>query len=165
MDIDLDRLSELMRLMDEHDLAELEMEGENFKIRLRKAAGEKGPEVVAVSGVTPVAVPAGGNLTQQTPSAAAPSSAESQPPPPEEDLIEITSPMVGTFYRAPAPDAEPYVRVGDVVHEDTVVCIIEAMKVMNEIKAETEGTIVAVVAEDGQTVEFGQVLFKVKPAR
>ena len=161
MDIDLDRLTELMCLMSEHDLVELEVEGEAFKIRLKKRSGTGGPEVVAVPGLAPIAVSTGA-----TPGGEAANHAQAPAPPAEaaEDLIEITSPMVGTFYRSPAPDAEPYVRVGDVVHEDTVVCIIEAMKVMNEIKAETEGTIVEITAENGEAVEFGQVLFKVRPA-
>ena len=162
MEIDLERLTELMRLMSEHELAELEVEGDQFKIRLKKRSATGPPEVVAVPGLAPVAVPAALNpVGGQTLNPHAP------PRPAEvaEDLIEITSPMVGTFYRAPAPDADPYVRVGDPVHEDTVVCIIEAMKVMNEIKAETEGTIVEVKVGDGEAVEFGQVLFAVRSGR
>jgi acetyl-CoA carboxylase biotin carboxyl carrier protein len=76
---------------------------------------------------------------------------------------EIKSPMIGTFYRTPSPDAAPYVEVGSEVGPDTVVCIIEAMKVMNEIKAETRGIITALVAENGKPVEFGQPLFKIRP--
>ncbi|MHC4757665.1 MAG: acetyl-CoA carboxylase biotin carboxyl carrier protein, partial [Planctomycetota bacterium] len=91
-----------------------------------------------------------------------------QPPqetetPHDENLIEITSPIVGTFYAKPGPDSEPYVDEGSHVEPDTVICILEAMKVMNEIKAETTGTIVKVLVENGQAVEYGQVLFKVKP--
>jgi len=81
----------------------------------------------------------------------------------EEKLHPITSPIVGTFYRAPAPDAKPYVEVGDHVEEDTVVCIVEAMKVMNELKAGCRGTIVKILAENAQTVEYGQTLFLVRP--
>ena len=160
MDIDLDRLAELMRLMSEHELAELEVESEAFKVRLTKRSATSQPEVVAVQGLTPMAMPmpvmhAPGQASNPHPANV---SAEAI-----EDVIEVTSPMVGTFYRAPAPDADPYVRVGDLVHEDTVVCLIEAMKVMNEIKAETEGTIVAIPAGNGDAVEFGQVLFSVRP--
>jgi acetyl-CoA carboxylase biotin carboxyl carrier protein len=79
------------------------------------------------------------------------------------NLHEIASPMVGTFYRAPSPDSAPYVELGQKVTPDTVVCIIEAMKVMNEIKAETTGTIVEILVENGKSVEFGQPLFRVKP--
>ena len=80
-----------------------------------------------------------------------------------EDLVEIKSPIVGTFYATPSPDSEPFVEVGTVVNPQTVVCIIEAMKVLNEIKAETSGTIVEVLVTSGQAVEYGQPLFKVKP--
>ncbi|RME96103.1 MAG: acetyl-CoA carboxylase biotin carboxyl carrier protein, partial [Verrucomicrobia bacterium] len=85
------------------------------------------------------------------------------PPPPPSDEELIKSPMIGTFYRAPAPDASPYVEVGSEVTPETVVCIIEAMKVMNEIKAETHGVITEVLAENGKPVEFGQPLFKIRP--
>jgi acetyl-CoA carboxylase biotin carboxyl carrier protein len=149
MDIDLERLTALMRLMDENDLAELEVESGEFKVRLRKRGATAAP-----TAAPPVLPP---------PAAARP--AGPSPAAPAEDLIEITSPMVGTFYRAPAPDADPYVRVGDLVHEDTVICVIEAMKVMNEIKAETEGAIVEVKVDNGEAVEFGQVLFTVRPSR
>jgi len=89
----------------------------------------------------------------------------SQPSTPQqaEDLVEIKSPIVGTFYVAPSPDSEPYVELGSAVKSQAVVCIIEAMKVMNEIKAETSGTIVEILVTNGQAVEYGQVLFKVKP--
>ena len=86
-----------------------------------------------------------------------------QPVPGEEDLVEIKSPIVGTFYATPSPDSESYVDIDSVVGPQTVVCIIEAMKVMNEIKAETNGTIVEILVTNGQAVEYGQVLFKVRP--
>ena len=82
---------------------------------------------------------------------------------PKEDLIEINSPIVGTFYATPSPDSEPYVDIGSEVQAQTVVCIIEAMKVMNEIKAEVSGTIVEVLVTNGQAVEYGQALFRVRP--
>ena len=96
---------------------------------------------------------------------------EKPAPPPEidenieekEGLVSISAPIVGTFYRAPAPDAEPYVKVGDHIEEDTVVCIIEAMKLFNEIKAEIRGTIKQILVENGQPVEYGQTLFLVEP--
>jgi acetyl-CoA carboxylase biotin carboxyl carrier protein len=103
-------------------------------------------------------VPTGPNASQSP-------AALSQPSTPQqaEDLVEIKSPIVGTFYVAPSPDSEPCVEVGSVVRPQTVICIIEAMKVMNEIKAETGGTIVEMLVTNGQAVEYGQVLFKVKP--
>jgi len=89
----------------------------------------------------------------------------SQPsaPQPDEDLVEIKSPIVGTFYVTPSPDSEPYVELGSAVRPQTVVCIIEAMKVMNEIKAEASGTIAEILVTNGQAVEYGQVLYRVKP--
>ncbi|PYJ06875.1 MAG: acetyl-CoA carboxylase, biotin carboxyl carrier protein, partial [Verrucomicrobia bacterium] len=86
------------------------------------------------------------------------------PPPPASTEVEIKSPMIGTFYRAPSPEAAPYVEVGSEVNPDTVVCIIEAMKVMNEIKAEAKGVITQVMVENAKPVEFGQALFKIRPA-
>ena len=156
MEIDLERLAALTRLMNENDLAELEVESGEFKIRLKKRAPAVQPEMLAPPHAPPPT------------SAAAPATTAAPPgsvPAAAEDLIEITSPMVGTFYRAPAPEADPYVRPGDPVHEDTVICVIEAMKVMNEIKAETEGAVVEVKVDNGEAVEFGQILFTVRPSR
>lgn len=142
----------LIGIMQESELTELEVERDGVRIRLQKQLPSKVPEVVAVS-PTPVA----------------PASAPPPPTVPEThtrgNLIEITSPMVGVFYEAPAPDAEPFVKVGDEVEPDTVVCIIEAMKVMNEIKAETSGRIADILVSNGEAVEFGQVLFLVEPTQ
>lgn len=138
--------------MKKHDLSVFEIEKEGFRIKLEKGpsaeAAAAPPPAVAAS---PKAVPAAPETT-----AAAPKAIESVP------LKEIVSPMVGTFYRGPSPDAPSFVDVGKTVAEDTVVCIIEAMKVMNEIKAETGGVIAEVVAESGKPVQFGQVLFRVR---
>ena len=138
--------------MQKHDLSVFEIEKEGFRLKLEKGpsaeAAAAAPPAVAES---PKAVPAAPETT-----AAAPKAIESVP------LKEIVSPMVGTFYRGPSPDAPPFVDVGKTVAEDTVVCIIEAMKVMNEIKAETGGVIAEVVAESGKPVQFGQVLFRVR---
>jgi len=138
--------------MKKHDLSVFEIEKEGFRLKL-----EKGPSARAAAAPPPAApgqpkaVPAAAETTP-----AAPKAIESVP------LKEIVSPMVGTFYRGPSPDAPPFVDVGKTVAEDTVVCIIEAMKVMNEIKAETGGIIAEVVAENGKPVQFGQVLFRVR---
>ena len=104
------------------------------------------------------AVPAGTEGTE-TPN----QTSRPQPAPATEDLVEIKSPIVGTFYATPSPDSESYVEVGSAVGSQTVVCIIEAMKVMNEIKADTNGTIADILVTNGQAVEYGQVLFKVRP--
>jgi len=138
--------------MKKHDLSVFEIEKEGFRLKL-----EKGPSAQAAAAVPSAAA---------GPPKAAPAAAETTPAAPKAiesaSLKEIVSPMVGTFYRGPSPDAPPFVDVGKTVAEDTVVCIIEAMKVMNEIKAETGGIIAEVLAENGKPVQFGQVLFKVR---
>jgi acetyl-CoA carboxylase biotin carboxyl carrier protein len=147
--MDIEQIRELVRLMVENDLAELDMsDGEN-KIKLKRGAGG---EVVTQAAPAPVA--------------AAPAPAEAPAPAgqgEEENLIEIRSPMVGTFYAAPSPDVDPYVTVGSRVEEDTVVCIIEAMKVMNEIKAEHAGEIVELCVRNARPVEYGEALFRLRP--
>ena len=137
--------------MKKHDLSVFEIEKEGFRLKL-----EKGPSTKAAAAAPPAAAgtpKAGAAAPETTP--AAPKAIESVP------LREIVSPMVGTYYRSASPDVPPFVDVGKSVTEDTVVCIIEAMKVMNEIKAETSGIITEVLAENGKPVQFGQVLFKV----
>jgi len=131
------------------------MEKEGFRLKLQKGAGE---QTVFSAPVLPQMLAA--------PVAAAPMASAGAPaaaaPAPAEATREITSPMVGTFYRAASPESPPFIDVGQEVNEDTVVCIIEAMKVMNEIKAEVKGVIAEVVAENGKPVQFGQALFKVR---
>lgn len=133
--------------MKKNGLSVFKMERENFKITLKTA--EAGKMVAATYQAPP----------QSPPSAPPPATI---PEPPASDLKEIKSPMVGTFYSSPAPDAPPFAEPGKTVAPDSVVCIIEAMKVMNEIKAEVGGTIVDVCAENGKPVQFGEVLFRVK---
>jgi len=143
--------------MRKNDLSVFKMEKEGFKITLKK--GTDFQPVIATA--APVALPA----PAPAPVAAALTSAALPTPPPSKEpnnLLEITSPMVGTFYSAPSPESPPYVTIGQEVTEDTVVCLIEAMKVMNEIKAEVRGVIAEVIAENGKPVQFGQVLFTVK---
>ena len=145
--MDLKDIKALIDLMKKNDLSVFEMEKDGFRIKLQKGLGD---QPITMS----TAAPAVGNGPTATAAAAAPAEAAS--------LKDIVSPMVGTFYRAAAPDAPPFVDVGSKVSEDTVVCIIEAMKVMNEIKAETSGVIAEVVAEGSKPVQFGQVLFRVR---
>jgi len=145
--MDVSKVKELIALMNENDLGEIEIEEEGAKIRLKKR------EIVQPQVVQPVS-------TVPPESTAAPPTQEE---PAHSDHIEIISPMVGTFYRASSPDAEPYVDVGSTVDPETVVCIIEAMKVMNEIRAEMHGEIVDVLVESGEPVEYGQPLFAVRP--
>jgi acetyl-CoA carboxylase biotin carboxyl carrier protein len=142
-------IKQLVRLMVESDLGELDIAEGETKIHLKRGAG--GMPVPAA----PVAPAEGAPAAQASSAPAAPA--------PASNLVEIKSPMVGTFYAASSPDSEPYVSSGTVVGEDGVVCIIEAMKVMNEIKAECSGTIVETCVKNAQPVEYGQVLFRVKP--
>ncbi|MHC4480024.1 MAG: acetyl-CoA carboxylase biotin carboxyl carrier protein [Planctomycetota bacterium] len=156
----VERVRQLIEIMADHDLAELEVEEPDLKVRIRKGA--------------PVAyLPPGLNFGQLQPGGSGyppalqgPQEAEQQPAAAakEENLLEITAHMVGTFYRAPRAGADPYVSIGSKIEPDTVVCIIEAMKVMNEIKAEVSGAIVEILVQDTEPVEFGQVLFLVEPA-
>jgi acetyl-CoA carboxylase biotin carboxyl carrier protein len=151
--LDLKEIKELIALMRKNDLSVFKMEKEGFKITLKKGTDFQ-PIITA---------PAPGSFVSAAPAAAPVSSAETAAAPSEtSNLREITSPMVGTFYASPSPEAAPFVTVGQEVTEDTVVCIMEAMKVMNEIKAELRGVIAEVVAENGKPVQYGQVLFKVR---
>jgi acetyl-CoA carboxylase biotin carboxyl carrier protein len=146
---DLKKVKELIELMKENDLCEIELvDGEN-KILLKRPQAQM--QAVGQMPVPQMMAPA---------AAAAPAAA---PAPVESNLIDIKSPMVGTFYGSPSPDSDPFVKVGDAVGPETVVCIIEAMKVMNEISAEASGTVVEIVCQTGQAAEFGEVLFKVRP--
>lgn len=141
--------------MRKNDLSVFKLEEQGFKITLKRGADPiithtvGAPMALPAALAAPVAAPANGG--------AAPAAAASG-----EKLKEITSPMVGTFYSSPSPDAQPFLKQGQEITPDTVVCIIEAMKVMNEIKAECSGTLVEVVAENGKPVQFGQVLFRVR---
>jgi acetyl-CoA carboxylase biotin carboxyl carrier protein len=149
---DLKEIKAIIDLMKKHDLSVFEIEKEGFRLKL-----EKGPSTQAAAAAPPAA---GGTAKS------APAGPETAPAPPKAiesvTLREIVSPMVGTFYRSASPDVPAFVDVGKTVTEDTVVCIIEAMKVMNEIKAETSGIITEVLAENAKPVQFGQVLFRVR---
>ncbi len=148
--MDLKEIKELIALMRKNDLSVFKMEKEGFKITLKKGTDFQPVITTAAAPVAPAA-PAAGAVS--APDAAAKEAS---------NLREITSPMVGTFYGSASPESAPYVAVGQEVTEDTVVCIIEAMKVMNEIKAETRGVIAEVAAENGKPVQYGQALFKVR---
>ncbi len=147
--MDLKDIKAIIDLMRKNSISEFEMEKEGFKIKLKRGGA-----------VAPAASP-GEEIPLVVASAAG--SGAAGPPTPASTEIEIRSPMIGTFYRAPSPDASPYVEVGTEVGPETVVSIIEAMKVMNEIKAEVSGVITQVLLENGRPVEFGQPLYKVRP--
>ena len=156
--MDLKEIKTLIDLMKKNGVAVFKMEREGFKITLKTdAAGAvriaQAPQVVPIMEAAAPALPAA--APQAAPAAAPAPAAKSSGP-------EIKSPMVGTFYSAPSPDAAPFVSPGQEVTPDTVVCIIEAMKVMNEVKAEVAGTIAEICAENGKPVQFGQALFRLK---
>ena len=160
--MDLKDIKAIIDLMKKNDLAEFQMEKEGFKIRIKRGPEGYVPSMVRTvdaSVPAPVALPAA-NVTP-SPTLGQPAQTTETPP---ANVKEIVSPMVGTFYRAPSPDSAAFVEIGQQVDEETVVCIIEAMKVMNEIKAEVKGTIIEIQAESAKPVEFGQTLFKVKTA-
>jgi acetyl-CoA carboxylase biotin carboxyl carrier protein len=156
--MELDQIKAIITMMKENDLSEFQMEQNGLKIRIKRGPEDFQQTVTGAAPATAVLAPAPVAAPAAPPVAAAPA-----PVAVADDSKFITSPMVGTLYRAPAPDAPPYVDVGTVVDEETVVCIIEAMKVMNEIKAETKGVITEILAENAKPVEFGQKLFVIKP--
>jgi acetyl-CoA carboxylase biotin carboxyl carrier protein len=154
--VDLKDIKAIIDLMKKNAISEFELEKQDFKIRLKRGLGgnstgpcDESPMMNSVPGIASVglaALPAGGHTT-----------------PVASGDAEIKSPMIGTFYRAPSPESAPYVEVGAEVTPESVVCIIEAMKVMNEIKAETRGVITQVMVENAKPVEFGQPLFRLRP--
>ncbi len=151
--VDVESIRELVNLMGQNDLLELEYETGELAIRLSKRPPAAAPAIQTVQAAAPVAAPA------------APPAAVAAPAAAEADKLKpIVSPMVGTFYAASSPDAGPFVSVGSQVSEDTVVCLIEAMKVFNEIKAGVNGRIAKVCVSNEATVEFGQVLVQVDPS-
>jgi acetyl-CoA carboxylase biotin carboxyl carrier protein len=144
---DIERTQALVQLMVDNDLTEIDIRSGEEQVSLKR--GLSGATVVqTVPPAVAVAAPA--------------TASPATPPPPADDLVAIPSPMVGTFYAAPSPDSASYVSIGSEIAEDTVVCIVEAMKVMNEIKAELRGTIAKILVNNGQAVEYGQPLFMVK---
>jgi acetyl-CoA carboxylase biotin carboxyl carrier protein len=151
--LELKDIKAIIDLMKKNDLSVFEMEKDGFKLKLQKGAGE---QTIFSSGAIPPAPVSSASAPITTVAAPAPEAAKGVA------LKDIVSPMVGTFYRAGSPESPPFAEIGKAVTEESVVCIIEAMKVMNEIKAETNGVIAEVVAENGKPVQFGQVLFRVK---
>jgi acetyl-CoA carboxylase biotin carboxyl carrier protein len=151
---DVRKVRKFIELMNEHDLAEIDLRQGEQRIRLRR-----GPEMVTVASAPMAAIastpPAGGHGT--------PAETKHGAAAPDDGALSIRSPMVGTFYTAASPESPPFVKVGDQVGPETTVCIVEAMKVFNEIPAECSGRIAAILAQNGDAVEFGQPLFRVEP--
>ncbi|MGE5833148.1 MAG: acetyl-CoA carboxylase biotin carboxyl carrier protein [Acidobacteriota bacterium] len=157
--MNLDDIRQILDLVREHDLAELEIERDGLKVRVRKA----GDRVTVIPPAVPVIAPAPVNAAPPA-AAPAPVPAATDEEAPGVDLAVIKSPLVGTFYRSAEPGAPPFVDVGDAVRKGQVLCIIEAMKLMNEIESDCDGEISAVYVENGRPVQFGDRLFSVKVA-
>ena len=156
--LNMTELRELADLVSQHGFTDFEFENANIRVRLKK---ELAPQIIQSAAPQAVAAPTNQSAPQN------PAKAEEAPKTEtavseDESLYKIASPIVGTFYRTPSPDAEPFVKIGSRVTPDTVVCIVEAMKLMNEIPAEVTGEIVKIYVENGQPVEYGQPLFGVK---
>ena len=157
--MDLKDIKAIIDLMKKNSVSEFELEKQDFKIRLKRGMGGNGGGVQydEVPVLTYAPAPAG----TPAPTTAAPGNIPA--PAAASNELDVKSPMIGTFYRSPSPESAPYIEVGVEVGPETVVCIIEAMKVMNEIKAEVKGVVTQVLMENGKPVEFGQPLFKVRP--
>ena len=155
--MDLKDIKAIIDLMKKNSVSEFELEKQDFKIRLKRGVN---------GGVTTTSYEENPGLAYAPAASmqiAAPAPTTAVASPAAQSELEIKSPMIGTFYRAPSPEAAPYIEVGAEVNPETVVCIIEAMKVMNEIKAEAKGVITQVMIENAKPVEFGQPLFKLRP--
>lgn len=151
--VDLKDIKAIIDLMKKNSVSEFELERQDFKIRLKR-----GP-----NGGPPISYDEGG-IIYPMPQLAAPAVQAPAPAPAPSNELDIKSPMIGTFYRAPSPEAASYVEVGSEVNPETVVCIIEAMKVMNEIKAEAKGVVTQILIDNAKPVEFGQPLFRLRPS-
>ena len=160
---DLEKIRELVALMDEHELGHIQIREGDRRLTLVKQGAQPIAPVVPVTPAASDAAPAPTLATPPGDDAWPPESAEPDTQA-ASTRVEIRSPMVGTFYATSAPDADPYVTVGAHVSPDTTVCVIEAMKVFNEIQAEVDGTVVEVLVENGQPVEYGQALFRLEPS-
>ena len=170
--MDFRKIKALIEVVTEKDIAELEVESSEGKIRIRRntrqGRGEQGPPpyvVVSAAGLPAAAEPPAIESSAAPPAAAASSAAAEPAKTEEEDFVVVTAPIVGTFYEASSPDAPPFVEVGDTVAAGQVLCIIEAMKLMNEIEAETAGVIEKKFVSNAQPVEFAEALFAIKPSK
>ena len=159
MQLDHDQLKELLTFLGESDIQELRLEGEDFRLVVRRNLPAPAPTAQAPAPLPVVAA---------IPTPAAPVAAAPSPPPPppssRSDLQPLTAPMVGTFYRSPAPGEPAFVEVGSRIQAGQPVCILEAMKLMNELEADISGEVVEILVESGTPVEFGQVLMRIRPA-
>jgi acetyl-CoA carboxylase biotin carboxyl carrier protein len=162
----IEEIKELLQLFNASGVGELEVERDDFRIRISRAASSQ-EHVVSVS-PSAAAPLAAGHITASQAAHAAPMAASGAAPAPQPeadaDQVLVKSPIVGTFYETPSPGAPPFVKVGDSVAPGQVLCIIESMKLMNEIEAEVAGTLIAKLVENGRPVEYGEALFSIRPA-
>ena len=160
MQLDHDQLHQLLTLLGNSDIQELKLEGDDFRLEVRRNLPSAAPVALVQASAAPLAAP--------QPAIASAPVAPSAPPPTSpavrHDLHEVTAPMVATFYRSPAPGDPPFVEVGSRVTAGQTVCILEAMKLMNELDSEVAGEVVEILVENGTPVEFGQVLMRIKPS-
>lgn len=167
--MDLKEIQELIRILSKSNVAELRIERDNFKITLRtrdfyqESKHVAAPAPVLQTATTPVIQPVAASTPVSAPPAMAAPKAESAAPADTGNLITIKSPMIGTFYRSSAPDKEPFVKVGDEIKQGSVLCVIEAMKLFNEIESEYSGKIVKILVENAKPVEYDQPLFLIEP--
>jgi oxaloacetate decarboxylase alpha subunit len=157
--MNLKELKELIEMLKDTDISEVEIERSGVKVRLRK-----GGDVTFHPAMPRMEYPPAAIVAPAVPEAAAPAAAAEKPAEAKSSQIKVTSPIVGTFYRSSSPDKPAYVETGDSVKKGQVLCIIEAMKLMNEIESETSGKIVQILVENGHPVEYGQPLFVIEPA-
>ena len=155
------QIQELIKMINKSNISELHIEEGEFKITIKQAQSAPETQVVTLQAAPVQQIPA--VMPQAAPQAPAPAQPEKQAAPPADNLITIKSPMIGTFYRSPSPDKPSFVNVGDEIKSGQVICIVEAMKLFNEIESEVSGKIVKVLADDASPVEYDQPLFLVEP--
>ena len=155
MQLDHEQLHRLLEALGESDIQEFRLEGDDFRLEIRRNL----PAQTVMAPVMPAPVAAAAPVTASAEPASAPPASTAT----RSDLLEVTAPMVGTFYRAPAPGEPPFVEVGTRINVGQAVCILEAMKLMNELESEVGGEVVEILVDNGTPVEFGQVLMRVKP--
>lgn len=162
--MDLSYIKKIIRLVEHSDVDEVEVEEEGKKIRVAKNRNSSAGYPQPMMQVPVYQVPANQMPSGPAPAPSAPAPAEEKPKAAEKKYHEIRSPIVGTFYRAPSPDAEPYVEVGQTVKQGDVLCIVEAMKLMNEIESDVAGTVMKIAVENARPVEYNQILFFIDPS-
>jgi acetyl-CoA carboxylase biotin carboxyl carrier protein len=157
--MNLKEIKKIIKVFESSKISEFELERGGIKLKLKKG----GPPQISAPIHTPYIPAPPQEIQQSSTPASSPETFEQKDQIGEEKIEEITSPIVGTFYQSSSPDTEPFVKEGDVVEPDTIICIIEAMKLMNEIKAEKKGKITKILVKNGQAVEFGQPIFSIEP--